>query len=98
MSKRRFVLSIGISCIYSAAAFGQEALVILRPGTTDANACATDAEHAPRTVTIHGIKIQGKEQIKLAGELGNASGRAVNQRQFKSLRALKIKDLRARND
>ena len=93
MSKRRFVLSISILCAFSAAAFGQDALVILRPSTNDASSCATDAEHAPRTVTIHGIKIQGREQIRLAGELGNASGRAVTQRQFKSLRASKIKDL-----
>jgi hypothetical protein len=93
MNKRRFVLSIGISCVISAAAFGQDALVILRPNSTDANACATDAAHAPRTVTIHGIKIQGKDQIRLAADLGNASGRAVTQRQFKSFRAPKIKEL-----
>src|SRR5439155_5017164 len=75
-----FFLSIG-TC------FGQEALVILKPTGAAADACSNGAE--PRLVRIRDFKINGKDEVRLAGSTPSA----VTRDEFDKMRKIRLRDL-----
>src|SRR5437867_10007028 len=75
-----FFLSIGTS-------FGQEALVIFKPGGAATDACSNGAEL--RLVRVRDYKINGKDEVRLAGTAPSS----VTRDEFDKMRKIRLRDL-----